>query len=311
MKQWKNSAMLLAAAFIWGCAFVAQSVGMDYVSPFVFNGIRSVLGAIVLLPVIRLMDHLHEKNGESQAPKTKAQKKQTWLIGIGCGILLCVASNLQQYGILYTSVGKAGFLTTIYVVLVPVFSVFAGKRPRFKMWISVLLALAGLYLLCMQPGSYSLEPGDIILLMSAAAFTFHILYIDRFGGLIDGVRMSAIQFLTCGILTLAAALIVGDSFAPGQIMAAWLPILYAGVMSCGGAYTLQILGQRDCSPVLATLLLSLESVFSVLAGWVILGERLSARELGGCAIVFAAVLLAELPILEGKNVKEQGREKEA
>lgn len=299
MKQMKNNVMLLLAAFIWGCAFVAQSVGMDYVGPFTFNSVRSLIGSAVLVPVIFLMDHVKRKNGVSEAEMKKQRGDTKTLIvgGVCCGTALAVASSLQQYGILFTTVGKAGFITAMYIVLVPILGVFLGKKLRPLILGCVALAVAGLYFLCMSE-ELKLGIGDLFVLLCACVFTIHILVIDHFSPKADGVRLSAIQFLTAGILC-GIPMLLFEKPDLGSILAAWMPILYAGVMSCGVAYTLQILGQRNADPTVASLLLSLESVFSVLAGWVLLGQSLSARELFGCVLMFAAIILAQMP--EGKK----------
>lgn len=287
--------MLFLTALIWGCAFVAQSVGMDYVGPFTFNCVRSVIGSIVLVPVIFLMDALKRKNGVSEAGQKEQRGDTKTLLtgGICCGVVLAVASSLQQFGILFTTVGKAGFITAMYIVLVPILGIFVGKKVRPLILLCVALAVAGLYFLCMTE-KLSLNIGDVFVMICALVFSIHILVIDHFSPLVDGVRMSAIQFLTSGIIC-GVFMLIWERPVMGEILAAWMPILYAGVMSCGVAYTLQILGQRNADPTVASLLLSLESVFSVLAGWVILGQELSKKELFGCALMFAAIILAQLP----------------
>lgn len=304
MNHMKNNAMLLLTALIWGCAFVAQSVGMDYVGPFTFNAVRSLIGAVVLLPVIALMDRLEGKD------KKKAVKKgdtRTLILGgVCCGIALGVASSLQQIGIQYTTVGKAGFITAMYIVIVPLMGVFVGRKVRPVIGLCVVIAVAGLYFLCMK-GGFSLGGGDLLVLICAVAFSVHILVIDYFSPLVDGVRMSAIQFLVAGLMC-SVPMFLWEQPQPAVILSAWAPILYAGVLSCGVAYTLQILGQKGADPVVASLLLSLESVFSVLAGWVILGQALSARELFGCALMFGAIILAQLP--ERKPAEKPGMETE-
>jgi drug/metabolite transporter (DMT)-like permease len=230
-----------------------------------------------------------------------SQDKKTVLIGgVCCGIALFLASNLQQVGIQYTSVGKAGFITAMYIVLVPVLGIFLGKRAGLKVWISVALAVAGLYLLCITEG-FSIGKGDILVLLCAFGFSAHILVIDYFSPKADGVRLSCIQFLVCGILS-GICMFVTEKPDLSAILQAWMPILYAGVMSCGVAYTLQIIGQKDMDPTIASLILSLESVVSVLSGWALLGQKLSARELFGCVLMFAAIILAQLP------GKEQGQQ---
>lgn len=301
MGQMKNNAMLLLAAFIWGCAFVAQSVGMDYVGPFTFNSVRSIIGSIVLVPVIFLMDGLKRKGGMSEE-ELRAQRGDTKTLVIGgicCGTALAVASSLQQYGILFTTVGKAGFITAMYIVLVPILGIFLGKKVRLLIAGCVVLAVVGLYFLCMSE-TLTLGIGDFFVLLCALVFSVHILVIDHFSPMVDGVRLSAIQFLTAGILCGVPMLLL-EKPDVSSILAAWLPILYAGVMSCGVAYTLQILGQKNADPAVASLLLSLESVFSVLAGWVLLGQSLSGRELFGCALMFAAIILAQMPEKKGRS----------
>lgn len=300
--NWKNPAMLLLAAFIWGSAFVAQSVGMDYVEPFTFNFVRNIVGGLVLIPCIYLLRDRSEREA-TEMPRDMAvpEDKRTLLVGgVSCGVILCLASNMQQIGIQYTSVGKAGFITALYIVIVPILSIFLKRRCGWKVWVSVAIALVGFYLLCMV-GGFSLERGDSYLLICAVLFSVHILVIDHFSPMVNGVKMSCIQFFTCGILS-GIAMLLAESPDVKSILAAWLPILYAGVFSSGVAYTLQIVGQKNYNPTVATLLLSLESVFSVLTGWVVLHQKLSARELSGCVLIFLAVILAQLP--ERKKIRE-------
>lgn len=299
MKQMKSNAMLLLTAFIWGCAFVAQSVGMDYVGPFTFNSVRSFIGSLVLVPVIFLMDSLKRKEGMSEEEVRASRGDTKTLItgGICCGVVLGVASSLQQFGIMFTTVGKAGFITAMYIVIVPLLGVFIGKKVRPLILFCVALSVAGLYFLCMTE-KLSLGIGDLYVLVCAVIFSVHILVVDHFSPLVDGVRLSAIQFLTAGVLCAVPMLLFEAPNLTG-ILAAWKPILYAGVLSCGVAYTLQILGQKGADPTVASLLMSLESVFSVLAGWVILGQALSLKELFGCGLMFCAIILAQLP--EKKN----------
>ena len=287
----KNTGMLFLAALIWGFAFVAQSAGMDYVGPFTFNAVRCIIGAIVLVPVALIYKPEDE---------TKKVDKTLLLGGISCGVFLGVATNLQQIGIMSTSVGKAGFLTALYIVLVPIVGIFFKKKCPITVWIGVICSFAGLYLLCMTGGSFTLATGDLLLLGCAIVFTGHILVIDYFAPKVNGVWMSCIQFLTAGIISVVPMLLT-ETPTWEDIFAAKLPILYAGVMSCGVAYTLQILGQKNYNPTIAVLILSLESCFSVLGGFLILHETLSARELCGCALMFAAIILAQLPGKRSKN----------
>ncbi len=286
-----NNLLLALTALIWGSAFVAQSVGMDYIGPFTFNSIRSFMGGIVLLPVIFIMKRQRRKNG--QGAPSSGDRKTLIIGGICCGIALAAASSLQQIGIVYTSAGKAGFITALYILIVPVMGLFLGRRAGLKVWIGVALAVAGMYFLCITDG-FSISKGDFLVFLCAIVFSVHILVIDHFAPKVDGVALSCIQFFVCGILC-AVPMFVQEQPRISEILAAWMPLAYAGVLSCGVAYTLQVIAQKNTDPTVASLLLSLESVFSVLTGWVILGERLSGRELFGCALVFAAVLLAQIP----------------
>lgn len=287
----KNSLLLLLTATIWGVAFVAQSVGMDYVGGFTFNMARSLIGSAVLLPVIWFMG----RNSSKKAEETQGSGSRKDLLwgGLACGILMCLASNFQQFGIKYTTVGKAGFITACYIVLVPILGLFLKKKCSPFIWLAVAMSVAGLYLLCITDG-FSIGKGDILVLICAVLFSFHILVIDYYSPKVDGVKLSCIQFLVCGILSGIPALIF-EKPEMSAVLTAWQPILYAGVMSCGVAYTLQIIGQKNMNPTVASLILSLESCISVLAGWVILGQQLSAREIAGCVIMFAAIILAQLP----------------
>ena len=294
-KEWKSSLMLLLTAAIWGVAFVAQSVGMDYIGPFTFNAIRSLVGGLVLIPCIWL---LNRKKPAAQED-TPAQSDRTLFIGgICCGVALAVASSLQQMGIQYTSVGKAGFITALYIVIVPLLRLLFKRRVSGLIWVAVVIAVGGMYLLCITEG-FSVGKGDLLVMASAFCFSAHILIIDYFSPKADGVKMSCIQFLVCGLLCAVPMLIMERPSLP-QILAAWMPRIYAGVFSCGVGYTLQIVGQRHIDPTIASLILSLESVISVLAGWVILGQKLTVRELIGCILVFCAIILAQLPQKEEK-----------
>ena len=294
-KQIVSGLMLALTALIWGSAFVAQSVGMEHVGPFTFNCVRSFLAAVALLPVIRMLDSTAAKQGgPARGPETPAQRKLQWKAGIICGVMLCLGSTLQQMGIQYTTVGKAGFITAMYIVIVPVLgAVFLHQKPGLQVWAGVVIAVAGLYLLCMR-GGFSVGLGDILLMCGSVMFSIHILVIDKYSPLVDGVRLASIQFLVVGVLCLLPALLV-ERPSLSAILGAWGPILYAGILSSGVAYTLQIVAQKNVQPTIASLILSLESVFSVLAGWVVLHQALSAREALGCALMFAAILLAQLP----------------
>lgn len=291
-QQIKSSLILLLTATIWGVAFVAQSVGMEYIGPFTFNAIRCVLGGLVLIPVILLLNRKKEAGAETG---TKENKRILWTGGIACGVILCIASNLQQFGIMEASVGKSGFFTALYIVMIPVIGIFIGKRPGIKLWFCVALAVVGMYLLCMKDGSFTIERADIMLLLCALAFSFHILVVDYFSPKVDGVKMSCIQFFVCGVLS-AVGMLFTETPDISNIQAAWLPLLYAGLLSCGVGYTLQIVGQKGINPVIASLIMSLESVISALAGWVILGQVLSPKEILGCVLMFVAIIITQIPI---------------
>ena len=291
-QQIKSSLILLLTATIWGVAFVAQSVGMEYIGPFTFNAIRCVLGGLVLIPVILVLKKKKETGAENQE---KEDKKTLWAGGIACGVILCIASNLQQFGIMEASVGKSGFFTALYIVMIPVIGIFIGKRPGIKLWFCVALAVVGMYLLCMKDGSFTIERADIMLLLCALVFSFHILVVDYFSPKVDGVKMSCIQFFVCGVLS-AVGMLFTETPDISNIQAAWLPLLYAGLLSCGVGYTLQIVGQKGINPVIASLIMSLESVISALAGWVILGQVLPPKEILGCVLMFVAIIITQIPI---------------
>lgn len=285
--------MLLLAALIWGASFVAQRTGMEYVGPFTFNGIRSLLGSLALVPVIMVMNRQRRKMGEAGPANKEVEKRNLLIGGSLCGIILFVASSLQQYGLVYTTAGKAGFITALYIVFVPLCGFFLKQRIRPLLWLCVGLATVGLYLLSVQEG-FAINSGDLLVLASAFAFTAHILVIDHFSPQTDGVKMSCLQFLVCGVLSLPF-MWVCETISWANIKACWLPIAYAGILSCGVAYTLQIIAQKRTEPTIASLLLSLESAFALLAGMVILHEQVSSREAVGCLIMFAAIILAQLP----------------
>lgn len=320
--QIRNSLLLLLTATIWGTAFVAQSVGMEHVEAFTFTFARSIVGGIVLIPCIWFLRWLKRRERkasvatarsagsvepcsvvESQCMESRdvmcAKRllvtKVEWIGGICCGLALCAASNFQQIGIAYTTVGKAGFITALYVVIVPIMGLFFEKRVSFIVWICVVLSVIGLYLLCMTEGSLTLAYGDLLVLICAVLFSVHIMVIDHFSPQGDGVVMSCIQFFVCGVVSGIIMLFV-ETPSLENIMAAGMPILYAGVLSSGVAYTLQIVGQKDMNPTVASLILCLESVVSALAGWLILHEALTARELLGCVLMFVAIVLAQVPM---------------
>ena len=301
----KGPLLLLLTAFIWGTAFVAQRKGMEFIGPFTFNGIRSFIGAAVLLPLILYIVKT-ARRCEPDAPnalKTAASRKALMLGGLACGTMMFIASTLQQAGMVYTTSGKAGFITALYIVIVPILGLFLGKRLRPLIVVCVLMAVAGLYLLTIKDG-LSINKGDLLVLACAFFFSLHILIIDHFSPITNAVALSAIQLLVTGIVSIPCMAIFED-VNWDAVFDCTLPILYAGVMSCGVAYTLQIVAQKYTEPTVASLLLSLESVFAALAGAVVLGEVLSGRELAGCIIMFIAIILAQLPERSKKGDRKE------
>lgn len=287
----KSSLLLLLTAAIWGTAFVAQSMGMEYVDAFTFTFARSIIGGLVLILYVWIV---HKK--PFRITKTE------WFGGLCCGLALCAASNFQQIGISHTTVGKAGFITALYVVIVPILGLFLKRKASFRIWICVALSVIGLYLLCMTEGSLTLGYGDGLVLICAILFSVHIMVIDYFSPKGDGVVIACIQFFVCGIISGIIMLLVENP----SVVALWtarFPILYAGVLSSGVAYTLQIVGQKNMNPTVASLILCLESVISALAGWLILRQELNARELSGCALMFLAIVLAQLPMKKKTNLQ--------
>ena len=289
-----NSFLLFLTACIWGSAFVAQSVGMDFVEPFTFTFARSIIGGLVLIPCIPFLRKLRN---EKRTGITKVE----WIGGLLCGVALFAASNMQQLGIVHTTVGKSGFITALYVVIVPIMGIFLRKKMPRIIWFCVALSVVGLYLLCMTGESFSLNYGDLLTLICAILFSVHILIIDYYSPQGDGVVISCIQFFTCGVLS-AIVMLFAESPSVTNIFAAKWPILYAGVLSSGVAYTLQVVAQKNVNPTVASLILCLESVVSAIAGWLILHETLTARELLGCGLMFVAIVLAQVPIPERKKV---------
>lgn len=293
-KQFQGNMMLLIASLIWGSTFVAQSAGMEFVGPFTYNMSRSFIGFLVLLPMVILF----RKRFLRLHPLSERQQQKldhsSLIGGICCGAVLFIASSLQQIGISSTTAGKAGFITALYIVIVPILGILMGKKIAKIIWLYVTMAIFGFYLLCIKDG-FSIGKGDFYCLLCAVAYSFHIMVIDHFTSqFTDGVLISCIQFLTVGILSLVPTLLF-ETPSYSAIWDARITILYAGILSSGVAYTLQILAQSRTSPTIAPLLMSMESVFAVIFGWLILNENLSLKEMLGCAIVFLAVVLAQLP----------------
>ena len=293
-KHSKNFILLFLTALIWGVAFVAQSVAMDYIGPYTFNAVRSLLGGIVLVPCVFLFGQKKKTVKDENPSKGTAVDRPGDMItgGLLCGIMLFLSTTLQQVGIQYTTVAKAGFITALYIILVPILGIFLKKRVSVQIWISVVIAIIGLYLLCMK-GSFYLGQGDFLVLLCSLCFALHILVIDHFTDKVNGVKLSCIQFFVSGLLS-SILMFLFEAPAISAIFSAWLPIVYGGVFSSGIAYTLQIIGQKGTDPTIASLILSLESVVSVLAGWIILGQSLTPREILGCLLMFGAIILAQV-----------------
>ncbi|MGO5029777.1 DMT family transporter [Candidatus Agathobaculum pullicola] len=289
----RNSLILLLTAAIWGVAFVAQSVGMDYVGPFTFLFARSVIGGIVLLPVVAILHRNGAIHTYENAEEKRRARKTLILGGVCCGTVLCFASIFQQIGLLYTTVGKSGFLTACYILIVPLLGLLFRRKCGRLVWCGVALAIVGLYFLCLTDG-LSVNLGDLLTFICAILFSVHIMVIDHFSPLTDSVKMSCIQFYVCAAIA-GVGMLLFEQPSLSALLAAWKPVLYAGALSSGAAYTLQIIGQKGMNPTVASLIMSLESVISVLAGWVILHQTLSGREILGCVLMFAAIILAQLP----------------
>ena len=296
--QTRNSLLLLLCSFIWGTAFVAQSAGAG-MGAYSFLAGRSWLAVIVLLPKVSAFDALRRKQGAACGWPKGEQGKTLRKASLICGTLLFAASAAQQIGITLNpnSTAKSAFLTAMYVVLVPVFGLALGRKNSPQLWVSMVISVAGLYLLCMKNGFGGIEASDLVLLLCAVLFSFQILSIDHFAPQVDGVRLSLLQFFVVAVeSSIAAVLLETPSIAEfGENL---LPIAYCGIFSSGVAYTLQIIGQKDLHPAIASLIMCMESVFSALGGWLILHQSLSARESVGCALIFAAVVLAQLPVEE-------------
>ena len=286
--------MLLLAAFFWGTTFVAQSIGADYVEANTYLAGRSWIAVVLLPPIVHLMDTWQARRGvESRKPRTKADRRLLLMSGTAIGITLWVASAAQQTGIAYTTTAKASFITALYIVIVPLLSIFLRKRPPLRILFCVLISLCGLYLLCMTSDRFSLELGDTWVLISAFFFSLEIMLVDHFGPHLDGIRLSRMQFFVVAVFSTAAMLLT-ESPTLESVRMGFPAILYAGVFSSGVAYTLQILGQEDVNPTVASLVMSLESVFGAVSGWLILKEVTSPRELAGCVLMFISILLAQI-----------------
>lgn len=299
----------MLTSFIWGSAFVAQSSGMDYVGPYTYNMARNVLAFLFLIPVIYVIgkrNAMTDKENYGEKINETASREANWksillpdrttlVGGIYCGLIMAVASSLQQIGITMTTAGKAGFITALYIILVPLMGVFIGKKIPRIIWFCVVLAMAGFYLLCVKEG-FSISKGDILVLFCSVGFSVHIMTIDHFTSKgVDGVKMACIQFAVAAIVMTPVMFLLENPSVSG-LLSAWMTIAYAGILSSGVGFTLQIVAQKDTDPTTATLIMSLESVFAAVSGCLFLNEVLLPKEILGCILVFVAVILAQVPL---------------
>ena len=300
--------LLFVAALVWGVAFVFQSIGGEILGAYSFNAARMYMGGlVVLICTVTFADRI----GISKRPEPGLARRQI-IVGIVCGIFLALGTNMQQIAMnAGASTGKAGFVTALYIVIVPILGLFFKNKPGINVWLSVVLALVGLYFLCIH-GDFILSTGDLLLMCGAFGFALQIITIDQFGRDLDGLRLSGLQFITCAVISTILAIIFeimpydgGFSawlslFSSGKL---WISLLYMGIFSCGLGYTLQILGQQNMNPTIASIIMSLESVFSALSGWIILNQTLSGRELIGCVLMFAAVVLTQIKFKSKDSIK--------
>ena len=282
----KGNLILMLTAVIWGVSFVSQRVGMEYIKPNTFNGIRTMIGVLILIPFI----YVRDKAGKSRP----SDRKKLMIGGIVCGALLCAAGTLQTWGMVYTTSGKSGFITAMYMIFVPIIGLFAGKKIHAVTAAGVVLAVAGMYMLSIGGADLIINKGDVITLVCAFIFAFHIMAIDRFSSEVDCVKLAWLQFFVCGTINIILMLLFEHPDWE-LVRSCSVPILYSGIMSCGVAYTLQIVGQQYAEPTTSSIILSLESVFAALAGWAILNETLTFREVLGCILMFAAIIIVQLP----------------
>lgn len=298
--------LLLLTAFIWGVAFVAQSVGMDSVEGFTFNGIRTLIGGIVLLPFVLFRDKKSAKTmTDVQLAERKALNKKTLLYGAIIGVVFCAAGNFQQFAFNYTTSGKIAFITAMYMFIVPVIGIFLKKKTPVLTWLCVALGFVGMFFLCINPSDMTaLNRGDLLAIICSVFFAVHILTIEKFAPGVDGVKLSCIQFFVAGTITIVLMFIF-ENPQISAIKSAIVPILYAGVLSCGLAYTFQIIGQKHTEATIASIILSMESVFGVLAAAIVLHEMLSGREILGCVIMFAAIILSQLSEVLTAKIKQK------
>ena len=299
--------LLIIGAFIWGSAFIFQKQGMDYIDPLAFNGIRNLMGSFVLIPFILISD---KRKDREELEKEKKQRKTLVKAGLICGVCLAAASTVQQYALKYTSTGKVGFITTLYIIFVPIVGIFIGKRFRPVLWVSAVLAIVGLYVLCLKKGEgFTLQSGDWMALACAFLFAFQILALDKYTPIVNPIKLASAEFFVCGVICCTLMLIF-EKPTLSAILAAYIPLLYAGLLSTGVAYTFQAVAQKHTNPVIASLIMSLESVFCVLTSWALLHEVMTKRELLGCAIIFIGIIVAQLPDFKKKKPYKESEIKE-
>lgn len=305
MKKIKNVGLLILTATLWGVAFVAQDVGLEHIGPFTFSATRSFLGAVALFVISVFADSIKRKKTQTTISKEekKVRIKSFLKAGLICGVVFFAATNTQQFGLLYTTAGKSGFITACYIVLVPIIGLFFGRKCPVYIWVSVIATIVGLYMLCMGDGFTSLNKGDVITLACAVLFAVHIIVIDKFANKVDGIKLACAQCTVNAVLS-GICMFIFESPNITYILKAWIPIVYAGVFSSGLAYMFQILGQKDFNPTIASLVMSLESVISVIAAWIILNQQLSEKEIIGCVIIFSAIIFAQIPFRrKNKTIK--------
>lgn len=303
----KKNIMLLSAAIIWGGAFVAQSVGMDYVEPFTFNAVRCIIAFLTLVVAVIAIDKIHGKKISLWGTDDLRERKTLIIGGIICGVLLAISSNFQQVGIKFTTVGRAGFITALYIVFVPLLGLFFKKKVTWLLWIAVTLATVGFYFLCVTDG-FAVSVGDMLVLACAFCFSLQVLAIDYFAPKVDCVRLTALQFFVCGALT-TLIMFLFEKPSAESLVTAYIPLLYAGVLSGGVAFTFQTVGQNGNNPTVASLLMSLESVFAVIFAWLILNQTMTGREVIGASLTFIAIIIAQIPLKSKKPISPLDTEK--
>ncbi len=294
----KQNIYALIAAVIWGTAFVAQSIGAQSVAPLTFNAARSLVAAIMLL-IINLFVSIYNKKKQIIVPKT--DNKKLIIGGFLCGLFLTIATALQQTSLADTSAGKAGFMTALYIVIVPLLGIFVGKKVSASIWISVGIAVMGLYFLCVKD-EFVIVKSDFLLLMCAFMFAIQILLIDKYVQQVDAIKLSCVEFISSTVLS-GIGMFIFEEINIKAVLGALMPILYLGVFSSGVAYTLQMMAQKDSNPTIVSLLMSLESVFSVIAGAIILGDKMSYKEYIGCVLMLLAVVLSQIPVSNLRSTK--------